>query len=90
MASRSHASSSSSDLQQIGSTAARPVGHHVMSESEIQAYLAARDTVRRVRRSSSLFVPPQGHTLDFVVRCRTDARRTEPDEVAAIRGVRAA
>lgn len=32
-------------------------GRRVMSEKEIEAYLAARDTLRRIKRMSPLFVP---------------------------------
>lgn len=36
-------------------------GRRVMSEKEIEAYLAARDTLRRIKRMSPLFVPlPSG------------------------------
>jgi hypothetical protein len=71
MASRSSLSSSNIS-QHIGSTAASSGGRRAMSTRELQAYLAARDTLRRVRRTSSLFIPPRGDTLHFVVRCRAD------------------
>jgi len=39
-------------------------GQRVMSEKEIQAYLVARDTVRRIQRMSSLLLPVQGRGVD--------------------------
>jgi hypothetical protein len=43
----------------------RRFGLRSMSESQIRAYLAARDAVRRIQRTSSMIAPPGRGALDL-------------------------
>ena len=42
------------------------MGQPVMSEKQIQAYLAARDAVRRIKRASKRFPPGSGSEIASV------------------------
>lgn len=45
-----------------------------MSEKQIQAYLVSRDALRHIQRTSSLFLPLRGRTLDVIERTQTGLR----------------
>lgn len=52
-------------------------GKSIMSETQIQAYLFARDTLRRIQRTSALLVPLGRRTMNGMRR-RLTGRGTRP------------